>query len=177
MLNPPYFILLVTLVAGGGRDLDGGTASRSSRPSDAGTTAPPSVHAKPDASTVALPLALTGLDAGAPVRASSAGELIAWPEGLQPMPVLDGPAVLAAHAVLQEVLARFPKEYAGACAYSAKAMEVIVGQEAGLYFVRVNRRVDRCGWAAPGSNLQLDWFELYVVSPDGRVLARYPYHP
>jgi hypothetical protein len=90
---------------------------------------------------------------------------------------LDGPAVLAAHAAMERVLARFPKEYAGTCAYSAKALEVIVGEEGGLYFVRINPRPDKCGRFAPGVNLSLDWFELYAVSPEGKVLARYPYHP
>jgi hypothetical protein len=48
------------------------------------------------------------------------------------------------------VLSRFPKEAARACEYSAKALEVAVGQEGGLYFVRIDRRVDKCGWA-PGA--------------------------
>lgn len=104
-------------------------------------------------------------------------EGIRWPEEVRPLATLDGPAVLAAHAVLQRVLSRLPKEYAGTCAYSAKAMEVIVGQEGGLYFVEVNRRVDKCGWAAPGTSFDVDWFELYAVSPEGQILARYPYAP
>jgi hypothetical protein len=102
---------------------------------------------------------------------------IHWPDALTPLATLDGPAVLAAHAALEKLLARLPKEYAGTCEYSAKAMEVLVGQEGGIYFVRINRRVDKCGWAAPGFNADLDWFELYAVSPEGQVLARYPYHP
>ncbi|PTL77939.1 hypothetical protein DAT35_41990 [Vitiosangium sp. GDMCC 1.1324] len=90
---------------------------------------------------------------------------------------MDGPAVLAAHAALQRLLASFPKEYAGDCSYSARAMEVTVGQSGGLYFVEINRRVDKCGWAVPGFDPSLHWFELYAVSPDGKVLARYPYNP
>ncbi|KFA92234.1 hypothetical protein Q664_16680 [Archangium violaceum Cb vi76] len=90
---------------------------------------------------------------------------------------MDGPAVLAAHAALQRLLSSFPKEYAETCSHSAKAMEVLVGEEGGLYFVQINQRVEKCGGFAPGFNLTLDWFELYAVSPDGKVLARYPYHP
>ncbi|MBN1209861.1 MAG: hypothetical protein JXB05_33735 [Myxococcaceae bacterium] len=87
---------------------------------------------------------------------------------------MDGPAVLATHAALQHLLARFPKEYQGTCYYSAKALEVTVSEEGGVYFVHFERRPDRCGWA-PGVNLEFDWFELYAVSADGRVLARHPY--
>jgi hypothetical protein len=56
-------------------------------------------------------------------------------------------------------------------------MVLRVGQKDGLYFVNISHQIDRCGWAAPGSNYFFDWFELYAVSPDGRVLARYPYYP
>jgi hypothetical protein len=130
---------------------------------DGGTAAPQPSPPVPDA----------GRAAPQPIIA----EGIRWPDEVRPLATLDGPAVLAAHAVLQRVLDRFPKEYAGTCSYSAKAMEVVVGQEGGLYFVEVNRRLDKCGWAAPGTNFDLDWFELYAVSQDGRILARYPYAP
>ncbi|MBZ4415901.1 hypothetical protein K8638_05310 [Myxococcus sp. RHST-1-4] len=90
---------------------------------------------------------------------------------------MDGPAIIAAHAALQRVLAGLPKEYAGTCSYSAKAMEVVVGQDSGLYFVRIHRRPDRCGRIAPGVNATLDWLELYAVTAEGKVLARFPYHP
>ncbi|WP_240360098.1 hypothetical protein [Pyxidicoccus caerfyrddinensis] len=96
---------------------------------------------------------------------------------MRPLATLDGPAVLAAHAALQQLLSSFPKESAGTCSHSAKAMEVVVGQEGGLYFVRINQRVEKCGGFAPGFNLTLDWFELYAVSPEGQVLARYPFQP
>jgi hypothetical protein len=115
-------------------------------------------------------------DAGIAAPPPGAADSIRWPENLRPLATLDGPAVLAANAALQRVLSRFPKEYAGACEYSARSMEVVVGQEGGLYFVRIDRRADKCGWA-PGFNLEFDWFELYAVSPEGRVLARYPYMP
>ncbi|MFE8602309.1 hypothetical protein [Archangium violaceum] len=102
---------------------------------------------------------------------------IHWPVEVRPLATLDGPAVLAAHAAIQHVLARFPKEYAGSCTYSAKALEVVVGEQGGLYFVRINQRPERCGRFAAGVSLTPDWFELYAVSSDGKVLARYPYQP
>lgn len=144
---------------------------------DGGTVAPqPSVPGS-DGGTVAPQSEPTVSDGGIAAPAPIITDGIRWPEDVRPLATLDGSAVLAAHAALQQVLARFPKEYAGICSYSAKAMEVIVGEQGGLYFVRINRRVDKCGWAAPGFNPSLHWFELYAVSPDGKVLARYPYYP
>ena len=102
---------------------------------------------------------------------------IEWPDEVKPLATLDGPAIIAANAALQRLLASFPKEYATDCSYSAKAMDVTVGQERGLYFVEIKRRLERCGWAAPGFEPAIHWFELYAVSPEGKVLARYPYHP
>lgn len=49
---------------------------------------------------------------------------IEWPEELRPLATLDGPAVVAANAALQHLLASFPKESARSCSHSAKAMEV-----------------------------------------------------
>ena len=133
--------------------------------------------AEGDAGTVAPQARIASTDGGAAARQPVVAEGIEWPDDLRPLATLDGPAILAAHAALQRVLAKVPKEYAGDCSYSAKAMEVTVGQEGGLYFVEINRRVDKCGWAVPGFNPSPHWFELYAVSPDGKVLARYPYSP
>ncbi|WP_224248916.1 hypothetical protein [Hyalangium gracile] len=103
---------------------------------------------------------------------------IRWPTEVRTLATLDGPAVLAAHAAMQQVLTRLAKNYSGECETSAKAMEVIVGEGDGMYIVRINQRVDKCGWVAPpGFSTETDWFELYAVSPEGKVLARYPYHP
>ncbi|MCP3101026.1 hypothetical protein LZ198_19305 [Myxococcus sp. K15C18031901] len=119
-----------------------------------------------------------GTDAGvAPSPTHVVAEGIRWPTELTPLATLDGPAVLAAHSARQKVLAAMPREYASSCAYSAKAMEVVVGKDADLYFVRVHRRPERCGRIAPGSGATLDWHELYAVSPEGKVLARFPNHP
>ncbi|RKG88140.1 hypothetical protein D7W82_11300 [Corallococcus sp. CA049B] len=90
---------------------------------------------------------------------------------------MEGPAIQAAHAALEEALKQFPKESTGQCAFSAQALEVVIGQEAGWYFARVNRRVDRCPGFGPGvTGLETDWFELYAISPDGAI-TRYPYQP
>lgn len=143
MLKPHHILLLVSLVADGG--------SMSSRP-DAG------VPARQDAGVVVVPAGPS--DAGIP-----------WPTDLRPLATLDGPAVLAAHAALQRVLDSFPKKDSGSCESSARSLEVVVGLEGGIYFVRIDRRLDQCGWPM-GSNLEFDWFELYAVSPEGKVLAR-----
>ena len=142
---------------------------------DGGTVVPQPEHS---VSGVDAGIADAGIAAPPPPPADSirSADSIHWPENLRPLATLDGPAVLAANAALQRVLSRFPKEYAGACEYSARSMDVVVGQEGGLYFVRIDRRPDKCGWAL-GFNLEFDWFELYAVSPEGRILSRYPYMP
>ncbi len=114
------------------------------------------------------------LDAGTAVRPLTE-QSIHWPEELHPLARLDGPALIAAHSALQQLLSRYAKIYPGDCDYSAKVMEVIVSEAEGLYFVRIDQHVDKCGWAAPGFVAEPDWWELYAVTPDGRVLARNPY--
>ncbi|MCY1031803.1 hypothetical protein OV207_10085 [Corallococcus sp. BB11-1] len=167
MLKPHHLLLVVSLLQDGGVD----TSVTASSPSAA--RAP---EFRADAG---------GVDAGNPGRAVVDGgsarkpiiaEGIQWPEDLQPLATLDGPAVLAAHAVMQRVLSGYPKQYATSCAFSAKGLEVIVGEERGMYFVRIQRGPDKCGWAL-GTVLGFDEFELYAVSPEGKILARYPYHP
>jgi hypothetical protein len=96
---------------------------------------------------------------------------------VQTLATLDGRAIVAAHAAMQHLLDRLAKEdkrYVGHCNYSPKAMDVIVGEGGGMYIVRINRRVDRCGRVDASFNAALDWLELYAVSQDGRILARYP---
>lgn len=145
---------------------------------DGGTTAlPPALPPAADAGQPLPPAAHSTVDAGTTAPRYVMAEGIRWPTEMAPLATLDGPAILAAHAALQRVLAEMPKEYAKTCSYSAKAMEVVVGQDEGLYFVRIHRRPDRCGRIAPGVNATLDWLELYAVSPEGKVLARFPYHP
>jgi hypothetical protein len=159
MMKPHHFILLMTLVA------------------DGGTVAPQPSTSVADGGTVAPQPSTAVADGGIVTRQPIIAGGIHWPDEVRPLARLDGPAVLAAHAAMQRLLSSFPKEYAGTCSHSAKAMEVLVGEEGGLYFVQINQRVEKCGGFAPGFNLTFDWFELYAVSPDGKVLARYPYYP
>lgn len=159
MLRPHHVILLVSLLA------DGGTAPTSSVAEglDAGIAHPPS--------------SIQGTDAGTVAPKPKDSNSVPWPETeLEPLATLDGPAILAAHTVLQQVMQRFPEGSAKSCAFSPRSLELVVGYEAGWYFVRVNRRVDKCPEFGPGVVLELDWFELYAVSPEGRV-ERYPYAP
>ncbi len=117
---------------------------------------------------------MPAIDAG---TVSTTSATIPWPETeLEPLGTLEGPAVLAAHAALQEVMKRFPKTATKSCAFSPRALEFVVGYQSGWYFVRVNRRVDKCPEFGPGLTLEYDWFELYAVSPEGRV-ERYPHMP
>jgi hypothetical protein len=168
-------------------------ASRSSE-ADAGTQTPPPGFPEPDAGTVTprpvpegpdagtspeVPGADggTGQDGGASSRTFVLAEGIQWPDELQPLATLDGSAIVAAHAAMQRLISRLPKEYAESCSWSPRAMDVIIGREGDLYFVRIDRRVDRCGRFAPGAQISFDWFELYAVSLDGKVLARFPSSP
>ncbi len=109
-------------------------------------------------------------DAGSAVATTDASTPVPWPEEeLEPEETLDGPAVLAAHGVLLEVMKRFPKAASKSCAFSPRALEFVVGYRNGWHFVRVNRRVDKCPEFGPGVSLEYDWFELYAVSPEGRI--------
>lgn len=158
MLNPHHLLLVVALMA------DGGTPPSQPVPgTDAGTATASPRGKTPDAGTVAAK----------PADPSA----IPWPEEeLTPLATLEGPAILAANAALQQVMKRFPKEDTRHCIYSPKSMELIIGYQAGWYFVRVNHRADQCPGFGPGFTAEFDWFELYAYSPDGR-LERYPYFP
>jgi hypothetical protein len=103
---------------------------------------------------------------------------VRWPNEVKTLTTLDGSAVVAAHAALQHLLARFAKEGVSGCGYSTKGLELTVGEGGGMYIVRIDQRMDKCEWKVPpGFSTEMDWFELYAVSPEGKVLARYPYAP
>ncbi|XXF79217.1 hypothetical protein P2318_05540 [Myxococcaceae bacterium GXIMD 01537] len=106
---------------------------------------------------------------------------IRWPEDeeMRLLTSLDGRAIVAAHAAVQELMARFAKEdkrYVGSCDASPKAMDVSVFEAPGMYIVGIKRRVDRCGWAHPSFNEVFNP-EVFAVSPEGKILAHYPYNP
>ena len=100
------------------------------------------------------------------------------PDDLQTLAELDARAVMAAHAAIQEWTASMIKEdrrYAGTCEISPKAMDVSILESRGMYVVIISRRLDRCGWADISFNKGFEP-DVYVVSPEGRVLA-HPYYP
>lgn len=160
MVKPHYIFLLVSLMA------DGGTVAPTPGPAalDAGVATGPTGPTKPDAGTHPLRPIITGN--------------VRWPDEVKTLTTLDAPAVVAANAALQALLARFAKEGVSGCGYSAKGLELTVGEGGGMYIVRIDQRMDKCGWTVPpGFSLEMDWFELYAVSPEGKVLARYPFAP
>lgn len=171
MLKPHYILFLVSLLSDGGAEApirrqtgaDGGIAPEQGR--DAGRIG--------EGSSSGM-----AIDGGHPVRRPVIAGGIRWPEEVKVLTTLDAPAVVAAHAALQHLLARFAKEGESGCGYSPKGLELIVGEGDGLYLVRIEQRMDKCGWKVPpGFSTEMDWFELYAVSPEGKVLARYPYSP
>jgi hypothetical protein len=170
MWKPHYILLLISLMA------DGGTNAPGPKPSgqDAGTDGGPSGAPNSDAGVDAGPSKLAGTLRLRPVISGD----VRWPEDVKILTTLDAQAVVAGNAALQYLLARFAKEGVSGCGYSAKGLELTIGEGGGMYIVRIDQRMDRCGWKAPpGFSTEMDWFELYAVSPEGKVLARYPYAP
>lgn len=166
MLKLHYLLLVISLLP------DGGVETSATAPSQ---TILRGSSPRLDSGTLDARAGKSAVDGGI-TRKPIIAEGIQWPDDLQPLATLDGPAVLAAHAAMQRVLSGYPKEYTKSCAFSARGLEVIVGEERGMYFVRVRQQPDRCGWT-PGTVLGFDEFELFAVSPEGKVLARYAHHP
>ncbi len=168
MLRPHHFFLLVSLLA------DGGTVTPPPVPvgMDGGTVTPPPAPAGLDAGTGTAAASPSGRDAGTAPRTLPMvdGRL---PDDLKTLVTLDGRAVMAAHAAIQEWTAGMIKEdprYAGTCEISPKAMDVSILQSRGVYVVQIRRRLDQCGWADPSFNSGFAP-SIYVVSPEGRILA------
>lgn len=159
---------------------DGGIVAPTTSPAprDAGTAAGPAGSPELEAGVDAGSARTARADAGPQkLRPIITGD-VRWPEEVRTLTTLDGPAVLAANAALQSLLARFAKKGASGCGYSLKGLELTVGEGGGMYIVRIEQRMERCGWKVPpGFSTEMDWFELYAVSPEGKVLARYPYAP
>lgn len=165
-------------VAGGEPDAGAAVLSVAGGEPDEGDFVLRSVCSWPDAGVYILP-DYPSSDAGTLTFTDGIGREIHWPERARPIAVLEGSAVIAAHAALQHLVKSFAKERPNACTLSAKAMDVMVSEHDGIYFVHINQRVDRCGFRplVLGTSMFMDWFELYAVSPEGKVLARYPYCP
>lgn len=121
--------------------------------------------------------------APAPTEGGKAAEQETDPLGKTPWPAkprllvaLDGRAVVAARTGLWERMNLFLKEdkrYAGTCDASPKALDVVLSEADELYVVRVERRVERCGWADASFNAAFEP-ELYAVSREGKTLMRHP---
>lgn len=160
MLKLHHFILLIAL------SVDGGTGSAQPDPPkpDAGTATGDStrVHERDGGSCEPRPAILEGTP---------------WPEKPRLLATLDGSAIIAARAAIRQLMERFVKNdprFAGSCDYSPKAMDVVIGEAEGMYVVRIDPRVDRCGRLGPDFNNVIDP-ELYAVSPEGKILMDYPY--
>jgi hypothetical protein len=145
MMNLHQFILLAAL------SMDGGAIPPQPVPQgpDAGTAAP-------------KPVILEGTS---------------WPEKPRLLTTLDGRAIVAANIAIRErmkLLVKEDKRNAGICDASPKAMDVLIFEAEGMYVVRLNPRVDRCGWADPSFNNAFEP-DLYAISPERKILMRYPY--
>jgi hypothetical protein len=159
MLKLHHFILLVAL------SVDGGIITPQPDPSksDAGTAAADSASVQ-------------GRDGGACEPRPAILEGTPWTEKPRLLATLDGRAIIAARAGVWEFmdyLVKYDKRFAGSCDYSPKAMDVVIFEAEGMYVVRINPRVDRCGRLDPAFNDVFDP-ELYAVSPEGKILMRYP---
>jgi hypothetical protein len=91
--------------------------------------------------------------------------------------MLDGRAIVAAHAAVQDLLGHFAQKgirFSRRCDAQPQAMDVLIFESEGKYVIRINPRVDRCGGADPSVNASLA-SAVYAVSPEGTILGRLPY--
>jgi hypothetical protein len=97
---------------------------------------------------------------------------IRWPEETRFLTLLDGRAIVAAHAAVQDLFERFVRKGIGfsqRCDATPKAMDVLIFEGDGTYIVRINPRADRCGGGDPIVNASLG-SALYEISSEGKVL-------
>lgn len=107
---------------------------------------------------------------------------VEWPTpeqlaALPPVPSdedeFNGQAVMAAAAAIQETTRLWSDQglFEG-CSTPALGLGAVVHAWKDSYYVTVTQRFDRCG----GKRFRmLDWWESFMVSPEGRVLARQPH--
>ena len=138
MLKLHHFLLLVAL------SVDGGIATPQPEPPkpDAGIAAADSTSAQ-------------GRDGGACEPRPAILEGTPWPEQPRLLATLDARAIIAARSAEWDLIDRFvknDKRFAGSCDYSPKAMDVVIFEAEGMYVVRINPRVDRCGRLDPAFN-------------------------
>jgi hypothetical protein len=102
---------------------------------------------------------------------------VEWPDEASAKNVvagLEAGAALAAAAAVQEMIAQAkdPRLFRGC--YSPEqglSVSVFTGPTPGLYYVKLNQRFDRCG--GPRGRV-LDWWYLYAVTPQGKVVGEAP---
>ncbi len=88
---------------------------------------------------------------------------------------LNGQAALVAAAALQETFSLWSDQHLfEGCPAPALGLGAMVYPWKEHYFVHITQRFDRCG----GKRFRmLDWEEAFLVSSEGRVLARRPQGP
>lgn len=91
------------------------------------------------------------------------------PEGM-----LSGEALMAAHGALKFLQAHVLRGDPKGCASSPRAFDVAVwrAQNGEGWLVNIEQREDRCGQPGGPNLAAYDWWELYLVSDEGVVLAR-----
>jgi len=91
-----------------------------------------------------------------------------------PETLLSGEALVAANGALaylqRQILADAPK----GCANSPRAFDVAIwpAPNAEGWLVSIEQREDRCGRPGGPNMISYDWWEVYLVSSEGVVLAR-----
>jgi hypothetical protein len=103
---------------------------------------------------------------------------IEWPDEHSARPVapaMEAGAALAAAAAIREMIDSNPHPHLfWGCSSPEQGLEVAVftGPTAGLYYVVLEERFDRCG--GPRGRV-LDWWYVYAVTPQGVVVGEAPY--
>lgn len=131
---------------------------------------------------VAMAVGLAAMLSACATPASSWKGEVEWPDERSAKlvaPSMEAGAALAAAGAIREMvkhnLAADPGLFRG-CSSPEQGLDVSVftGPTAGLYFVTVNQRFDRCG--GPSGRVLDGWY-AYAVTPQGEVIARAPPSP
>lgn len=122
-------------------------------------------------------LVFTALVGSCIPRARAWKEPVQWPEnysGKNVVPFMEAGVALAAAAAVREMVRAnpFPRLFEG-CSSPEQGLDVAVyrGPTAGLFYVLVDQRFDRCG--GPRVRVLDGWYE-YAVTPQGEVIAESP---
>ncbi|KFE70510.1 hypothetical protein [Hyalangium minutum] len=122
-------------------------------------------------------LVLTTMVGSCIPRARAWKEPVQWPNDYSDknvVPFMEAGAALAAAAAVREMVRTnpFPRLFEG-CSSPEQGLDVAVyrGPTAGLFYVLVDQRFDRCG--GPRVRVLDGWYE-YAVTPQGEVIAESP---